>query len=187
MAQFETGSVIPPSSHRVKTLSYGCLRTMARHPGRSPRSAATTLVTRLNGREMQRATTDDLIFGIPALIAYCSTSAELGARGHHYHRHAWRRRSVPRAAAMDEAGRCRRGRNRWHRCFEEPGSARIGAQRALGRLVGFVSVTIPIFKQIRATHCAQRQRSGVFCQQFVQPCTAGRRARLKSAYEAARY
>ena len=31
-----------------------------------------SLVCRLNGEEMQRATLDDLVFGIPALIAYCS-------------------------------------------------------------------------------------------------------------------
>lgn len=36
-----------------------------------------SLVTRLNGQEVQRATTDDLIFGVPALIAYCSTFTEL--------------------------------------------------------------------------------------------------------------
>jgi 2-keto-4-pentenoate hydratase/2-oxohepta-3-ene-1,7-dioic acid hydratase in catechol pathway len=31
-----------------------------------------SLVTRLNGEEMQRATTDDLVFTIPKLIAFCS-------------------------------------------------------------------------------------------------------------------
>ena len=36
-----------------------------------------SLVTRLNGEEMQRATTDDLVFTIPKLIAYCSTFTEL--------------------------------------------------------------------------------------------------------------
>ena len=36
-----------------------------------------TLVTRLNGREMQRAWLDDLLFGIADLIAYCSTFTEL--------------------------------------------------------------------------------------------------------------
>jgi 2-keto-4-pentenoate hydratase/2-oxohepta-3-ene-1,7-dioic acid hydratase in catechol pathway len=35
------------------------------------------LVTRLNGEEVQRTSTDDLIFGIPALIAYCSEFTEL--------------------------------------------------------------------------------------------------------------
>lgn len=34
---------------------------------------ALTLVTRLNGAEMQRATLDDLLFGVPELIAYLST------------------------------------------------------------------------------------------------------------------
>ena len=35
--------------------------------------AQQSLVTRLNGTEMQRATLDDLVFGIPRLIEYCST------------------------------------------------------------------------------------------------------------------
>lgn len=38
-----------------------------------------TLVTRLNGQEMQRTGTDDLIFGIPTLIAYISTFTRLGS------------------------------------------------------------------------------------------------------------
>lgn len=46
-------------------------------PDEIPGVLRTTLVTRLNGQEVQRATTDDLIFGIPALIAYCSTFTEL--------------------------------------------------------------------------------------------------------------
>jgi len=36
-----------------------------------------SLVTRLNGIEVQRATIDDLVFTIPELIAYCSTFTEL--------------------------------------------------------------------------------------------------------------
>lgn len=32
-----------------------------------------TLLTRVNGEEMQRATTDDLVFDVPTLIEYCST------------------------------------------------------------------------------------------------------------------
>ena len=36
-----------------------------------------SLVTRLNGEEVQRATIDDLVFTIPKLIAYCSTFTEL--------------------------------------------------------------------------------------------------------------
>ncbi len=36
-----------------------------------------TLITRLNGVEVQRAHTSDLIFDVPALIAYCSTFTEL--------------------------------------------------------------------------------------------------------------
>ncbi len=36
-----------------------------------------TLLTRLNGEEVQRATIDDLCFDIPTLIEYCSTFTEL--------------------------------------------------------------------------------------------------------------
>jgi 2-keto-4-pentenoate hydratase/2-oxohepta-3-ene-1,7-dioic acid hydratase in catechol pathway len=36
-----------------------------------------TLITRLNGQELQRATTDLLIFDIPTLISYCSDWTEL--------------------------------------------------------------------------------------------------------------
>ena len=36
-----------------------------------------TLVTRLNGAEVQRATIDDLVFTVPALIEYCSTFTRL--------------------------------------------------------------------------------------------------------------
>jgi 2-keto-4-pentenoate hydratase/2-oxohepta-3-ene-1,7-dioic acid hydratase in catechol pathway len=36
-----------------------------------------TLVTRLNGEEMQRTTSDLLIFSIPEIIAFCSTFTEL--------------------------------------------------------------------------------------------------------------
>lgn len=36
-----------------------------------------TLITRLNGQELQRATTDLLIFDIPTLISYCSEWTEL--------------------------------------------------------------------------------------------------------------
>ncbi len=36
-----------------------------------------TLITRLNGEEMQRATTDDLLFDVPRLIAYITAFTEL--------------------------------------------------------------------------------------------------------------
>ncbi len=36
-----------------------------------------TLVTRLNGEEMQRANSSELTFPIPEIIAYCSTFTEL--------------------------------------------------------------------------------------------------------------
>jgi 2-keto-4-pentenoate hydratase/2-oxohepta-3-ene-1,7-dioic acid hydratase in catechol pathway len=42
-----------------------------------PDPATLTLVTRLNGEEMQRATTDDLLFSIPQLIAYLTDVTEL--------------------------------------------------------------------------------------------------------------
>lgn len=38
---------------------------------------ALTLTTRLNGEPMQQAETSDLIFDIPALLAYCSTFTEI--------------------------------------------------------------------------------------------------------------
>ena len=46
-------------------------------PDEAGEVSRTSLVTRLNGEEMQRATTDDLVFDIPALIEYCSTFTEL--------------------------------------------------------------------------------------------------------------
>ncbi|MDH3701115.1 MAG: fumarylacetoacetate hydrolase family protein [Alphaproteobacteria bacterium] len=42
-----------------------------------PDPTVMTLTTRLNGTEMQRATTDDLIFGVARLIEYISTFTEL--------------------------------------------------------------------------------------------------------------
>jgi 2-keto-4-pentenoate hydratase/2-oxohepta-3-ene-1,7-dioic acid hydratase in catechol pathway len=42
-----------------------------------PDPGAMTLVTRLNGEEMQRTGTDDLLFGVPELIAYMSSIAPL--------------------------------------------------------------------------------------------------------------
>ena len=42
-----------------------------------PDPGALTLMTRLNGQEMQHATTDDLLFSIPQLIHYLTTVTEL--------------------------------------------------------------------------------------------------------------
>ena len=42
-----------------------------------PDPGALTLMTRLNGKEMQHATTDDLLFNIPQLIHYLTTVTEL--------------------------------------------------------------------------------------------------------------
>jgi len=41
--------------------------------------AQQSLVTRLNGVEVQRATLDDLVFDVPALVEYCSTFTRLEA------------------------------------------------------------------------------------------------------------
>ena len=51
---------------------------MDRHRRRNrATSRKATLVTRLNGEEVQRTTIDDLLFDIPAIIEYCSTFTEL--------------------------------------------------------------------------------------------------------------
>lgn len=42
-----------------------------------PSQQALTLTTRLNGQVVQQASTRDLIFDVPALVAYCSTLIEL--------------------------------------------------------------------------------------------------------------
>jgi 2-keto-4-pentenoate hydratase/2-oxohepta-3-ene-1,7-dioic acid hydratase in catechol pathway len=46
-------------------------------PDEVPGIARATLTTRLNGEEVQRSSTDDLIFGVPALISYISEFTEL--------------------------------------------------------------------------------------------------------------
>jgi 2-keto-4-pentenoate hydratase/2-oxohepta-3-ene-1,7-dioic acid hydratase in catechol pathway len=46
-------------------------------PDEVPGIAHATLITRLNGQEVQRSSTDDMIFGVPALIAYISEFTEL--------------------------------------------------------------------------------------------------------------
>jgi 2-keto-4-pentenoate hydratase/2-oxohepta-3-ene-1,7-dioic acid hydratase in catechol pathway len=46
-------------------------------PDEVPDPAALTLATRVNGVEVQHASTSELIFDVPALIAYCSTFTEL--------------------------------------------------------------------------------------------------------------
>lgn len=46
-------------------------------PDEVPGIARATLATRLNGQEVQRSSTDDLIFGVPALISYISEFTEL--------------------------------------------------------------------------------------------------------------
>ena len=59
----------------------------------------------LNGERMQEATTADLIFSIPQLVAHLSTPDDARARRHRRHRHAGRRRRRPRPARLAEAGR----------------------------------------------------------------------------------
>ena len=63
-----------------------------------PDPSRLTLVTRLNGEEMQRAPTSDLVFDIPSLIAYCSTFTELESGDVIVSGHDRRRRRLPRAA-----------------------------------------------------------------------------------------
>jgi 2-keto-4-pentenoate hydratase/2-oxohepta-3-ene-1,7-dioic acid hydratase in catechol pathway len=46
-------------------------------PDELPDITRSSLTTRLNGEEVQRATIDDLVFDIPALIEYCSTFTRL--------------------------------------------------------------------------------------------------------------
>jgi 2-keto-4-pentenoate hydratase/2-oxohepta-3-ene-1,7-dioic acid hydratase in catechol pathway len=46
-------------------------------PDELPDITQSTLITRLNGEEVQRATVDDLVFDVPALIEYCSTFTRL--------------------------------------------------------------------------------------------------------------
>ena len=60
-----------------------------------------TLMTRLNGQEMQRSGTDMLIHSIPAIIAFCSDVHAAVAGRHHRHRHARRHR---RQAATRRSG-----------------------------------------------------------------------------------
>lgn len=63
-----------PGKNFPKTGGFGPYLTTPDQAGDVTRAS---LVTRLNGEEMQRATIDDLVFTIPQLIAYCSTFTEL--------------------------------------------------------------------------------------------------------------
>ena len=57
----------------------------------------------LNGERMQSASTDDLIFGVPELVARLSELMTLDARRHHLDRHAVGGGLDPRAKGMAEA------------------------------------------------------------------------------------
>ncbi len=68
------GSQFTPGKNFVLSGSFGPWLTTAEEIG-DP--AELTLQTRLNGEVMQAAPLSDLIFSVPALIAYCSTFTEL--------------------------------------------------------------------------------------------------------------
>ena len=63
----------------------------------------------LNGERMQEATTADLIFSIPQLVAHLSTPDDARAGRHRRHRHPGRRRRRPRPERLAEARRRGRG------------------------------------------------------------------------------
>ncbi len=98
------GSRIPAADAHAHVAGYACyndgsIRDWQRHtvqftPGKNFRRtgafgpwmvtadeltdpAGQTLITRLNGQEVQRAPISDLVFDVPALIAYCSTFSDL--------------------------------------------------------------------------------------------------------------
>ncbi len=74
-----------------------------------------TLMTRLNGQEMQRSGTDLLIYSIPHIVAFCSDFTDARARRRDRHRHARGRRPPPQSAGLDEGRRRARGRDHRHR------------------------------------------------------------------------
>ena len=82
-----------------------------------PDPQALTLVTRLNGAEVQRDTTDHMIFDVATIIEYVSTVTVARAGRRHRHRHAGRRRPGTQAAALDEGRRQARGRDLRNRDF----------------------------------------------------------------------
>ena len=67
-------SQFAPGKNFLKTGGFGPYLVTPDEAGDVTRAS---LVCRLNGEEMQRATTDDLVFTIPHLIHYCSTFTEL--------------------------------------------------------------------------------------------------------------
>ncbi len=74
-----------------------------------------TLMTRLNGKEVQHATIDDLLFDVPALIEYLLDLHRTAAGRRDRHRHHGRGRRLPHAPVVDEAGRYGRSGNLRHR------------------------------------------------------------------------
>ena len=73
-----------------------------------------TLTTRLNGQQVQHAATDQLIYAIPQIIAFCSDFTALSPGRRHRHRHPRRRRPQPQAAAVDETRRYAGSRDQQH-------------------------------------------------------------------------
>ena len=74
-----------------------------------------TLTTRLNGQQVQRSGTDQMIYSVPQIISFCSDFTALHPGRRHRHRHAGRRRPRPQAAALDEGGRRAGGGDHRHR------------------------------------------------------------------------
>jgi hypothetical protein len=108
-------------------------------------------MTRLNGREVQHTGIDDLIFDIPTLISYCSNWTRLVAgdvistgtpEGVGF------ARKPP--LSVDEAGRCRRGRDRRRRRRAAQPDYRRGMKAILLRRPGgpealeYVEVPTPV-------------------------------------------
>ena len=73
-----TGSATPHNSRRARISSAPARsgRGWSRRT-KCPTSASRRIATRLNGVEVQAAPISDLVFDVPALIAYCSTFTEL--------------------------------------------------------------------------------------------------------------
>ena len=79
-----------------------------------PDPSRLTLTTRLNGQQVQHATTDQLIYSIPANHRLLLRLHRAVAGRRHRHRHPRRRRPQPQAAAVDETRRCARSRDQQH-------------------------------------------------------------------------
>ena len=87
-------------------------------------------MTRVNGEVMQDSNTDDLIFDVPTLVHELSKCHDARSGRHHRHRHALRRGAGAQPAALAEARRRLRGRDRAGR--------RAAQSDRAGRLIEFL-------------------------------------------------